>query len=236
VRLCQAYALPVFAGAESVYEGASRLGGRSSGPRRRLPLLVACLLSALWTTACGEKKAPETTAPAGFRVIRDAGEGFAVAVPADWQRIPLPDDLDQFDREAIKLTARNDKLAPAIVQARQLLQFGGKFMVVRPDGASSINLTVDKTEEKTLAEVGRATSASLTESGATNLQQEMTTSGAGPALKLKFRYPIEGAGGTTVQADEIQYFVLHEGRSYVLTVINGGDELASTVASSLRLR
>jgi hypothetical protein len=122
------------------------------------------------------------------------------------------------------------------VQARQLLQSGGKLVAVSPDGEARINLTVDEADEKTLAEVGRVTSQSLTDSGATNLTQEQTTSGAGPALKLTFQYPIEGQGGMTVQAQEIQYYVLHKGKSYVLTVINGPGELASTVAGSLRLR
>ncbi len=196
--------------------------------------MLAWLLVVLGAGACG-KEAPETTAPPGFRVIRDADVGFAVAVPADWERIPLPDDIAKFDRQAIEITTRNEKLAPAIVQARQLLQYGGKLMVVSPDGRSSLNLTVDRADEKTLEEVGRVTSARLTDSGATELRQEMTTSGAGPALKLTFRYPIEGEGGEKVRADEIQYFVLHEGKSFVLTVINGGAELASTVAASLRL-
>ncbi len=197
---------------------------------------ILCLIAVVAIGGCGEKEAPQTTAPPGFQVIRDAGTGFAVAVPSGWTRIPLPDDIDRFDRTAAQLSGRNPKLAPAIVQARQLMQSGGKLMVVSPDGVSSINLTVDEADEEDLAEIGRLTSRSLTESGATDLRQEQARTGAGPALKLTFRFPIEGEGGTTVQAEEVQYYVLHDGKSYVLTVINGTADLATTVAASLRLR
>ena len=209
---------------------------RASFPRLLPALVVVGVAAMAALPACREKAAPQTTAPAGFRVVRDADAGFAVAVPAGWQRIPLPKDLDEFDKTANELSGRNPRLRPAVVQARQLLQFGGRLMVVSPDGGSVVNLTVDKATEKNLAEIGRTTADKLREGGATDLTQEQTTSGAGPALKLTFRYPIEGQEGREVQADEIQYLVLHKGRSFVLTVINGAGDLAATVAASLRLR
>ncbi|MCA1691485.1 MAG: hypothetical protein LC733_04505 [Actinobacteria bacterium] len=208
-------------------------------PSRALSPAFAVLVSlalALSMSACGKKGAPQTTAPAGFTVVRDAGAGFAVAVPGDWQRIPLPGDLDDFDKQSRALANRNPKLSPAILQARQLLQSGGKLMAVSPDGVSIINLTVDKADEKTLTEIGRVTSAKLQEAGATNLAQEPATTGAGPALKLRFRLPIEGQGGETQEANETQYFVLHDGKSFVLTFQNATDDLAASVAGSLRLR
>lgn len=212
---------------------------RTEAPPRgplRSPLVGITLLVLLTAVSCSKKTAPETTAPSGFVVVRNAGAGFAVAVPRGWQQVPLPGDLDEFDKKAGELTGRNPKLGPAVVQARQLLQQGGKLMAVSPDGTSIMNLTVDKADEKTLAEIGRVTTAALQEGGATNIAQEQTTSGAGPALKLTFRYPIEGPGGTMVEADEIQYFVLHEGKSFVITLINSPPDVAAAIAGSLRLR
>ena len=213
-----------------------------SGPPARCALsaraLTAALLLAIVVAlpACRDKAAPQTTAPAGFVVVRDASAGFAMAVPADWQQVPLPGDLDEFDRKASDLQARNPRIAPAIVQARQLLQSGGRVMAVSPDGASVLNLTVDRADEKNLTEVARVTTAKLQEAGATDLVQEQTTTGAGPALKLTFKLPVEGQGGTTVTANETQYFVLHDGKSFVITLQNGTPEIANTVAASLRLR
>lgn len=212
--------------------------GPSSRPQLPPPAVAVAVSLAmlLVLSACRDKEAPQTTAPDGFVVVRDASAGFALAVPADWQQVPLPPDLDEFDRKAAELTGRNPRLAPAIVQARQLLQFGGRVMAVSPDGTSIVNLTVDKADEKSLGEIGRVTSAKLQEAGATDLAQEQTTTGAGPALKLTFRLQIEGQGGTNVQASETQYYVLHKGKSFVITIQNGTPEIASTVAASLRLR
>ena len=213
-----------------------------SGAPARSPLSTRALTAVLSLAvvlalpACRDKTAPQTTAPAGFVVVRDAGAGFALAVPSDWQQVPLPSDLDEFDRKASELQGRNPRLAPAIVQARQLLQSGGRVMAVSPDGASVLNLTVDRADEKNLAEVARVTTAKLQEAGATDVAQEQTTTGAGPGLKLTFKLMVEGVGGTTVVANETQYFVLHDGKSFVITLQNGTPEIANAVAASLRLR
>lgn len=201
--------------------------------RIRLALLV--LLLALAAPAC-KKNAPETTVPAGFVAVRDAAAGFAVGVPAGWVQIPLPQDLDKFDKNAIGITNQHPRLGPAIIQARQLLQFAGKLMAVSDDGNSVVNLTIDKTKEKTLAEVAKNTIPTLETNGATDVAQEQTTLPVGPALKLTFKYPIQGQNNQTVTADEIQYYVLHKGKSSVLTIINGPGDLAATVAGTLRLR
>lgn len=194
------------------------------------------MVAAVALVGCSKKTAPQTTAPAGFVAVRNASAGFAVAVPADWIQIPLPQDLDQFDKDSRALTANNNNLGPAIIQARQLLQYGGKLMAVSKDGASVVNLTVDKTKEKSLAEIASHTIPELEQNGATNVVQSTTTTGAGPSLKLTFKYPIQGQGDTTVMADEVQYLVLHNKRSFVLTVINGQPDLQDAVAASFRVR
>jgi hypothetical protein len=204
--------------------------------RLRCPALAIGLVVATLTLAGCSKEAPETTVPAGFVAVRDASTGFAVGIPSDWTRIPLPQDLDRFDRTAITLTDRNPRLAPAIIQARQLLQFGGKLMAVSPDGGSIINITSDETKEKTLAEVARNTVPSLEMNGATQVAQEETSIPAGRALRLTFKYPLEGQNHEQVIADEVQYYVLKGGKSFVLTIINGQGDLPATVARTLRLR
>jgi hypothetical protein len=202
---------------------------------RRIRLVGIALIAVLTATACA-KKAPDTTVPAGFATIRSAGAGFAMGVPSDWVQIPLPQDLEKFDKNAADITNRNPRLAPAIVRARQVLQFGGKMMAVSPDGGSVVNLTIDKTKEKTLDEVAKNSVPSLEQNGATDLRQERATLPAGAALRLTFRYPIEGQNREMVVADEVQYYILHKGKSIVLTIINGQGELPNTVAGTLRLR
>jgi hypothetical protein len=201
----------------------------------RIRLALVALVLAVAATGCN-KKAPDTTVPAGFVAVRDADDGFAIGVPADWVRIPLPQDLDKFDKNAIGITNQHPRLAPAIVQARQLLQYGGKLMAVSDDGNSIVNLTTDKTKEKTLAEVAKNTVPTLETNGATEMAQEQTNLPVGPALKLTFKYPIQGQNDQTVTAQEVQYYVLHRGKSLVLTIINGPGDLPATVAGTLRLR
>jgi hypothetical protein len=201
----------------------------------RIRLALVALVLAVAATGCN-KKAPDTTVPARFVAVRDADDGFAIGVPADWVRIPLPQDLDKFDKNAIGITNQHPRLAPAIVQARQLLQYGGKLMAVSDDGNSIVNLTTDKTKEKTLAEVAKNTVPTLETNGATEMAQEQTNLPVGPALKLTFKYPIQGQNDQTVTAQEVQYYVLHRGKSLVLTIINGPGDLPATVAGTLRLR
>lgn len=199
-------------------------------------LSLALVVAALAMTAGCKKTAPETTAPAGYVAVRDAKAGFAVAIPGDWIQIPLPQDIEIFDKKARDLQSKNANLGPAVIQARQLLQYGGKLFAVSPDGNSIVNVTADKTKEKTLAQIGQATTKSLQENGATDLAQEQTTTGAGPALKLTFKYPTQGKGDVTVVADEVQFYVLHSKKSWVITVISGAADIANTVAQTFKLR
>lgn len=212
---------------------------RKVRPVPSLARTIAVLFAALLPlTACTDKKAPDTTAPPGFTVVKDASAGFAVAVPGDWVQIPMLQDIDAFDKKAHELQGQNPNLGPAVIQARQLAQSGGRLMAVSPDGTSIINLTVDKTgsKEKTLAQLGTAVSKSLTDTGATDLSQEQAATGAGPALRLTFKYPIPGGGDTPTIANEVQYYVLKGNRSFVLTFINPPSDLPSTVAGTFKLR
>jgi hypothetical protein len=207
-------------------------------PLRRRPVALTVVLSVvLLAGGCRDKSAPETVVPAGFVAVRDASSGFAVAVPADWIQIPLPTgDLDEFDEKSRALLARYEGLGPAINSARQILQSGGKLMAVTPDGSSRINLTIDKADEKSLEEITQKTTRLLQENGATDLQQSPATTGAGPAVKMTFKYPIPARGNETVVADEVQYYLLRGKKSIVLTVINTPPDVAEAVAGSLRLR
>lgn len=199
---------------------------------------MVALVALLVLVGCSKKTAPDTVAPAGFTAVRNASTGFAIAVPADWVQIPLPSslDLDDFDAKTRELIAGNTNLLPAINQARQILQSGGKLMAVSKDGNSRINLTVDKAREKTLEEVAKAVVPSLQEGGAQAVQQEQSRTGAGPALKLTFIYPLPGRGNETVPANEVQYYVIKGGKTYVITIINGTPEIIQAAADSFRLR
>lgn len=199
------------------------------------PALVLVLLVA---AGCSKPTAPATAVPPNFTAVSHNGAGITIAVPADWVQIPLPnnENVARFNETALPLVNENPRLLRAVNQARQVLQFGGKAFAVSPDGQTRVNITVDKADAKTLDELSAKVVPQLEDSGAQDLAQERATTGAGPALKLRFKFPIDAEGNETVLADEVQYYVLHDGKSYVLTVINGQGGIADTIAETLRLR
>ena len=215
------------------------MSARTAAPTRarlRVRFVAAAVAAPLVLAACSDKSAPNTTAPAGFKVVRNAGTGFALAVPSDWIEIHLTQDLDDFDKRSRAQIQRNEALIPAVNSARQIAQSGGKFMAVSPDGNARVNLTVDEAQEETLDELAGAIVPVLEESGATDVRQDRADTGAGPALRLMFKFPLPGRNNDVVVADEVQYYVIHDDKTFVLTVINGGVDLGDSVAGSLRLR
>ncbi len=197
---------------------------------------VALILLALTAVACGgDKKAPSTTAPAGFTVASSDKEGFALAVPSEWTQIPLSINPADFDSEANRLRLANPKLASILNQARVLGQAGGKFMAVAPDGVANVNLTVDKPKEKSVEEIVTASIDGLTNFQATDFNQEPATLNGKPAVKLTFRLPVQTDAGT-VPTDEVQYYLLDDSKAYILTVAGAGAEVASAIAASVRFR
>ena len=186
--------------------------------------------------ACGgDKAAPTTTAPEGFTVMSDAKEGFAVAVPSDWVRIPLKPNPADFDTDANELRRQNPKLASILYQARVLGQSGGKFMAVAPDGVANVNLTADKPKEKTVDEIVTNSIEGLKSFEASNFAQEQATLSGKPAVRLSFRLPVDTDAGR-IPTDEIQHYLLEDEKAYILTVAAAAPPVASAIAGSLKLR
>ena len=195
-------------------------------------VIVACVILG----ACGsDPKAPETNAPPGFTVVKDDKAGFAVAVPTDWQRVPLTDELEDFNRTANRLRGENPKLSTALVLARVVAQAGGELFAVDRDGVASVNMTVGEAKEKTLDEIMAATRPALTNAGATDLTDEGVDLPAGPAKRVKFKLPFGPPEGRVV-LDEVQYYLLKDGKAYILTVVAGDPALSVTIAETLRIR
>ena len=205
-------------------------------PRTRAAAAAIAIVLAFAMAACSDDKAaPTTTAPEGYTVMSDAKEGFALAVPSNWTRIPLSNNPDQFNKDANALRLANPKLASILNQARILGQAGGKFMAVDPEGTRSINLTVDDPDEKTLEEIVRNSITGLTNVSATNINQEPGTLDGKRAAKLTFRIPVETDAGI-IDTDETQYYMFEDGKAFILSMLSTPPDVASTVVSSFRLR
>jgi hypothetical protein len=199
-------------------------------------LVAVALLPLVLLAGCGsDPKAPDTTAPAGFSVFKEDKAGFAIAVPTDWQEVPLSEDLSEFNRTANRLRLENPKLGTAMVLARVVAQAAGKLFAVDKEGVSSMNLTVDKAREKTLDEISAATKPALATAGATDVTDERLNIPAGPALRMRFKLPVRTDEGEVV-VDEVQYYLLKDGKAYILTVVSPDPALATTLAETLRIR
>ncbi|HVF15242.1 MAG TPA: hypothetical protein VM942_11620, partial [Acidimicrobiales bacterium] len=112
-----------------------------------------------------------------------------------------------------------------------------KMFAVDNEGTSMVNLSVDKPEEKTLDEIMAVTKPALTGEGvgATELTEEAVALPAGPAVRVRFKLPVNTDDGVVV-VDEVQYYLLKDGKAYILTVISGDPSLAATIAETLRIR
>jgi len=199
-------------------------------------LSVALAVAIVLLVGCGsDPKAPETTAPPGYTVADDDGAGFAVAIPANWKIVSLEGDLSDFNRTANKLRAENQKLGTAMVLAREVFQAGGKLFAVDNEGTASVNMTVDKAKEKTLDEIMAATKPALGTVGATEISDEALNLPAGPAVRLRFKLPLSTDEGL-ITVEEVQYYLLKDGKAYILTVVSGDPALAATIAETLRIR
>jgi len=168
--------------------------------------------------------------------MSNAKKGFALAVPADWTEIPLSNSPAVFDQTANRLRLANPKLASILNQSRVLGQSGGVFMAVTPDGTGSVNLTVDKPKEKTVDQIVINSVAALKnpDIGATNISQAPSTLSGKPAIKVTFRLPVVTDAGT-IPTDEVQHYLLKDGKAYILTVAATAADVAEAIASSLRL-
>ncbi len=205
-------------------------------PKNPVAAAAVALVLVFAMAACGgDEPAPTTTAPDGYTVMSDAKEGFALAVPSNWTRIPLSSNPDQFNKDANALRLANPKLASILNQARVLGQSGGKFMAVDPEGTRSMNLTVDKPKEKSLEEIVRNSITGLTNVSATNIKEEPGTLDGKRAAKLTFRIPLETDAGI-IDTDETQFYLLDDSKAYILSFLSTPPDVASAVVASFKLR
>ncbi|MGH9189297.1 MAG: hypothetical protein ACRD0Q_04590 [Acidimicrobiales bacterium] len=207
---------------------------RRSRPRRTVLVLALLAVFSGALAGCGDDPvAPETSAPPGFTVVSKAKSGFALAVPADWELIPLTPDLEVFERDTNRLRLKNPKLTSAIELARSIN--GGEMMAVRPDGEASVNLSIGKATEKTIEEVTTGVVSAHNRSGATDVETQSYPVAEGPAVRLTSRFPLTTDEGTA-PTDETQYLLLRNQKAYFLTVLGADRALADTIAGTLRLR
>ena len=170
----------------------------------------------------------DRTVPTGYIDVKDAATGVSVAVPQDWQQVPL--NAATLRQQADALREQNPKLAETLDSAQGLIGGGGKLFAIHPDGESNVNLIVTDSGGAKLEDLPGPAVRELRSRGATIESQERTTLGSEDAFRVKMKFPVTAQ--ETV--DEVQYYVIKRGRAYILT-LTGHDPALEVIAKSMAI-
>lgn len=170
----------------------------------------------------------ERSVPAGYIDVKDAETGFSVAIPQDWQQVPL--NADTLRRQADAVRPQNAKLAETLDSAQNLIGTGGKLFAIHPDGSSNVNLIVTDSEGAKLEDIPGPAVRELRSRGATVQSQERTKLGEEDAVKVTMKFPVT----PQETVDEVQYYVIKRGKAFILT-LTGRDPALDTIAQSIRI-
>ena len=213
--------------------------------RRQVRAVGVALAVVLGFVGCGsdsddsatERSSEQTTAtraqtartvPAGYIDVKDAETGVSVAVPQDWQQVPL--DAATLRQQADAMRDENPELAETLDSAQGLIGGGGKLFAIHPDGSSNVNLIVTDAQGAKLEDIPGPAVRELRSRGATVESQERTTLGGEDAVKVTMKFPVNAE--QTV--DEVQYYVIKRGRAYILT-LTGRDPALDVIAKSMAI-
>ena len=170
----------------------------------------------------------ERTVPAGYIDVKDAETGVSVAVPEDWQQVPL--NAATLRQQADAVRSENPKLAENLDSAQRLIGGGGKLYAIHPDGESNVNLIVTDSGGTKLEDIPGPAVRELRSRGATIESQERTTLNGEEAIKVKMKFPLSAEKSV----DEVQYYVIKRGRAYILT-LTGHDPALDVIANSMAI-
>jgi hypothetical protein len=212
--------------------------------RRQVRAVGVALVVVLGLLGCGsdsdsdESSSEETTeataaptartVPAGYIDVKDEETGVSVAVPQDWQQVPL--NAATLRQQADAVRTENPKLAETLDSAEALIGGGGKLFAIHPDGESNVNLIVTDSGGAKLEDIPGPAVRELRSRGATIESQERTTLGGDEAVKVTMKFPVSAS--ETV--DEVQYYVIKRGRAYILT-LTGRDPALDVIAKSMAI-
>jgi hypothetical protein len=203
---------------------------------RRVLLLIA-LPAALALAGCGggEDSADDAYSRRddGTQTVYELDEPrFSLGVPKSWTAITRSElqELGALERFA----EENPGIAPlleGVLQPGSPMKFVALDPVVRQGFATNVNVVVqDVPDDLELQELARSSAADLRRLGVTNLETADVSLPAGAAVKLSFRLQAH-YGSTTRSIATLQYALLDEGTSYVVTYSTLPD-LASRYAAA----
>jgi hypothetical protein len=157
-------------------------------------------------------------APAGWRPVGGASEGYTLALPPGWMDFPL--NASSMDGLNLKELARaNPALADALGNQRAVLDAGGKMFAYEEKHAGSVNvnLIVAPGDGARLADVANQVPIQLTDLGAKDLKTERVTLAGGEAVRMTFTMPFKVPGGSVINVAQAQYVMVKKGRVLIFT-------------------
>ncbi len=185
-------------------------------------------------TACGRDSPgdpPSGVSPPAPGFTRIVGTGFTIDMPAGWRQPAL--DPAAIDQTASALRPQNPRLAEALQKTQASSATDTRLFAIDPSDGSSVNLIVTTAGNRSLEAVVGDAESQLQQVGATSLRRDDANLGGRPAVRLAFDLPVRGESGV-LAVPETQYYLVHEGRLFILTLF-GTNPTLTAVAESLRV-
>ena len=174
----------------------------------------------------------DAVVPDGYKLIE--GDGVSIAAPDDWQEL-APDDFEMTPDE---LEEAFPGAPPAFLdQATAAFEQGATLVAFDVDRDFSSNVNVASFPgEAPLSLLEEQATAQLEALGGTVVSTEPLRVPAGDALRIEYHLDVAAPDGSSVPADGVQYYVVADGRTHVVTVTTADEvgPLAATMINTFR--
>ena len=170
--------------------------------------------------------------PAGYAVIQ--GDGVSIATPEEWEEVD-PDDFAMTDEEFE--AAFPDAPPGFLEQASAAFDQGATLVAFDLDDQFSSNVNIASFPgEAPLSMLESQATTQLETLDGHVVSSDPVTVPAGDAVRVEYTIPVTVPGGSSVQANGVQFYVVADGRTHVITITTIDDvaELADAMIETFR--
>jgi hypothetical protein len=170
--------------------------------------------------------------PVGYALIE--GDGVSIAAPDDWQAL----DPEAFGMTPDELEAAfPDAPRELLEQATGAFEEGAKLFAFDVDDDFSSNVNIASFPgEVPLSLLEDQAIAQLEALGGALVSSDSVTVPAGEALRIEYTLAVAAPDGSSIRASGVQFYVVADGRTHVITVTTAEDvgELADAMIDTFR--
>jgi hypothetical protein len=160
--------------------------------------------------------------PDGYTVIE--GDGVSIAVPDGWEEVD-PEDFTMTEEE---FEAAFPDAPPGFLdQASAALDQGASLVAFDLDDEFSSNVNIASFPgEAPLSMLEAQATTQLETLDGEVVSSDRLTVPAGDAVRLEYTIPVALPAGSSVQASGVQFYVVADGRTHVITITTIDDVAA----------